>query len=129
MTDQQEKAAWLAEHLMGWHLRDDDTWPRKWWYAAGDAIGRYLVSGSSGGGTAWNPFADIAQAKMVQAAMRARKWGVHIIDKGPDVLVVMAPGWPQGLPMERLWVEASSDSEAAAICEAAGRALGWPFDD
>jgi hypothetical protein len=125
-----EKAAKLAEHVMGFHNTEMGLGIR-WWadfHSNGDVRARYPVERwmRQPDVPYWNPFEDIRQAKLVQAAMRARGWGIHIHDKGTSsVLVVMdAPGDVQTAAIDGEWAEATEDIEAAAISEAAGRALG-----
>ncbi len=125
------KAAWLAENLMKWHVverrrwdyaarKPGDPWP--WWANKENTEGKFPVDPGPGP-KHWDPFKDIVQAKMVQREMRALGWAVHIHQKGDHKTLVVLDA-PDNATVEfPEWVEAESDTEAEAICEAAYLAL------
>ena len=122
----EEKAGLLAERLMGWHkgppmrvlaadvwVQDEDRVP---WRDEQDHLTGYVVDGYAE--DVWHPFEDISQAKLVQAAMFNRRW--YWVGQGcmSVTAITFLHADPYGIG------EAFADTEAEAICEAAGRALG-----
>ena len=113
--NEQEKSAELAERLMGFHDagyawadESEEVLYLAWdWLPVSEAL-------------RWQPFQNIAQAKEVQSAVEAQGYTVRI-------------NHHVGFPYQaHLWnpstygpiYSAEADTEAAAICDAAGRALG-----
>lgn len=124
MTKQQAQAAWLAERLMGYRQvqREEDKGP--WWEKPeGEPVAP--VAHWDPDFPAWAPFEIIAQAKEVQAAMVKRKWtwaAKNLFYSQQIIFIFVHPDTGHAY-------RASADTEAAAICLAAGRALGWPFEE
>ncbi len=117
--DHKDKSALLAIDVMGWR-RDGSYWAGK--------RGYLHAAATSGGSTLlpmWEPFTDIAQAKEVQGEMVRRDW-LCDVHQGPTGVYASFR-----MVAERVVIGAKTgETEAEAICEAAGLALGlWEASD